>query len=114
MGQLNSAKISITLLMLFILNGCGTMQNGKGWGEEATISPGWDRVGKAAYNSLVSPLTWGPVAGAAVLQIGAWDKHLSNWASDKTPIFGSQTNASNWSDYLMYTSGAWQYLCKKI
>jgi hypothetical protein len=105
MGQLNSAKISITLLMLFILNGCGMMQNGKGWGEEATISPGWDRVGKAAYNSLVSPLTWGPVAGAAVLQIGDWDKHLSNWASDKTPIFGSQANANNWSDYLVYSSG---------
>lgn len=106
MEKLSSVRIPLMILMLFILNGCGTISNGKKWGEEATFSPGWDRVGKAAYNSLVSPLTWGPVAGAAILQIGDWDKHLSNWASDKRPIFGSQTNASNWSDYLVFSSGA--------
>lgn len=106
MEKINYVRFTLAILLLFMLNGCGTMSNGKRWGQDATFSPGWDRVGKAAYNSLVSPLTWGPVAGAAIFQIGDWDKHVSKWAVDKTPIFGSQTNASNWSDYLMYTSGA--------
>ena len=47
-----------------------------------------------------------PVAGAAIVQIDNWDHKISKWASDKTPVFGSQANANNWSDYLMYTSGA--------
>jgi hypothetical protein len=68
--------------------------------------PGWDKMGKAAYKSMVSPYTWVPVVGAAILQIDNWDHKVSNWATDKTPIFGSQANANNWSDYLLYTSGA--------
>jgi len=80
--------------------------NGKRWGEDATLFPGWDKMGKAAYNSVVSPFTWVPVAGAAIVQIDNWDRKISKWASDKTPIFGSQENANNWSNYLLYTSGA--------
>jgi membrane-associated phospholipid phosphatase len=96
--------VSATILML--LAGCGTMSNGKKWGRDATFTPGWDRVGKAAYSALASPLTWGPAVGAAVLQVGDWDRNLAKWASDKTPVFGSQRNADKWSDYLLYTSGA--------
>lgn len=103
---MNFNRITLIATMLFMLTGCGTMSNGKKWGQEATLNPGWDRVGKAAYSALVSPLTWGPAAGAAILQIGHWDKNLSKWASDKTPVFGSRKNAEKWSDYLVYTSGA--------
>jgi hypothetical protein len=63
-------------------------------------------VGKAAFDSLVSPLTWVPVAGAAIVQIDNWDHKISRWASDKTPVFGSQSNADNWSYYLQDASGA--------
>ena len=106
MKLINAVRLSAIIFSLSIFCGCGTLPNGKGWGADATMSPGWDRVGKAAYNSMVSPLTWMPVAGAAILQIDNWDQKISTWASDKTPVFGSQVNADNWSDYLLYTSGA--------
>jgi membrane-associated phospholipid phosphatase len=55
---------------------------------------------------MVSPFTWGPAAGAVILQIDNWDKKISRWATDTTPVFGSQASANNWSNYLLYTSGA--------
>jgi len=98
--------VVLSLLLLTTLAGCGTLPNGRGWGEGATLFPGWERMEKAAYNLLVSPLTWGPAVGAAVLQIDGWDRHLSNWAAEKTPVFGSRTNAENFSDYLLFSAGA--------
>lgn len=106
MKLITTVRLVSMIFSFSIFCGCGTLPNGKKWGEDATIFPGWDKTGKAAYNSLVSPFTWVPVAGAAIVQIGNWDHKISRWASDKTPIFGSQANAKNWSDYLMYTSGA--------
>jgi hypothetical protein len=41
-----------------------------------------------------------------VLQIHDMDKRISDWASDNNPVFGSNKNASNWSNYLETTSGA--------
>lgn len=101
-----AVRLSLLVISVSIFCGCGTLPNEKGWGAGATISPGWNRVGTAAYNSMVSPFTWLPITGAAILQINNWDHKISTWASDKTPIFGSQENALNWSDYLLYTSGA--------
>jgi hypothetical protein len=102
----HAVQLSLAMVLFSILSGCGTLPNGKRWGEEATISPGWDRVGTAAYNSLVSPLTWAPAVGAAFVQIGNWDHKISRWASDRTPVFGSRENADNWSNYLLVASGA--------
>jgi membrane-associated phospholipid phosphatase len=99
-------RLALIVFSVSVSCGCGTLPHGKGWGANATMSPGWDKVGKAAYNSMVSPFTWLPVAGAAILQIDNWDHKISNWATDKTPVFGSQQNADNWSNYLLYTSGA--------
>lgn len=101
-----AVRLSLLVISIAIFSGCGTLPHEKGWGAAATISPGWNRLGTAAYNSMVSPFTWLPVTGAAILQIDNWDHKISTWASDKTPIFGSQENALNWSDYLLYTSGA--------
>lgn len=47
----------------------------------------------------------GACCRAVVLRIDNWDQTISNWASDKTPIFGSRANANNWSNYLLYTAG---------
>jgi len=101
-----TVRLCSLFISISIFCGCGTLSNGKKWGEDATVAPGWDKIGKAAYNAMVSPFTWGPFAGAAILQINGWDQSVSNWASDKTPFFGSQKNANNWSNYLLYTSGA--------
>jgi len=106
MKLINAVRLSAMFFSTSFFFGCGTLPNGRGWGADATVSPGWDRVGKAAYNSMMSPFTLVPIAGAAILQIDNWDHKMSRWASDKTPIFGSQANANNWSDYLLYTSGA--------
>jgi len=102
---------SFTLLLfsmigLMILQGCGTLSNGQKWGQNATLTPGWDRVKTSAVNAALSPETWGPVAGALALQVGHMDRRISNWASDKNPVFGSQDNAGKWSDYLRDASGA--------
>lgn len=47
-----------------------------------------------------SPYTWAPLAGAALLQIGDWDRKVSDSASDNTPVFGSQQSARDASDVL--------------
>ncbi|MBK5276711.1 MAG: phosphatase PAP2 family protein [Desulfuromonadales bacterium] len=106
MKPVTVVRLSVMIFCLSLLCGCGTLPNGRGWGEDATMLPGWDKMGTAAYNAVLSPFTWGPIAGAALLQIDNWDHKISRWATDKTPVFGSRDNANNWSNYLLYTSGA--------
>jgi hypothetical protein len=93
-------NLAVVLGVVQMLTGCGTLANGRGWGQDATLVPGWDRVGKAALNAAIEPGTWAPAVGAAVFQIGSLDRNLSHWASKRTPIFGSQTNAGTASDVL--------------
>jgi hypothetical protein len=95
----------MSVMCLITLQGCGTLSNGHKWGENATISPGWERVKRSAVKAALSPETWGPIAGALVLQVNHMDRRLSNWASDKTPVFGSQKNANSWSNWLEVGSG---------
>jgi len=101
--------ISLLLLLLSIalipFQGCGTVSNGRGWGQDATLTPGWDRIKRSAVDAALSPETWGPIAGAMVLQIGHMDKRISDWASDNNPVFGSENNAAKWSNYLEFSSG---------
>ena len=68
------------------------------------MQPGWERVGRAALAAVEAPGFWLPLAGAAVLQIDNWDHRISGWARRETPIFGSQQNATEWSDHLRSTS----------
>ena len=89
---------------LLALVGCATLPNGRNWGEDATVQPGWQRVGRAALAAVEAPGFWLPLAGAAVLQIDNWDHRLSSWARRETPIFGSQQSATEWSDRLRSAS----------
>jgi hypothetical protein len=93
-------KLALVVCSIAMLAGCGTLANGRGWGQDATLFPGWHRVGKAALNAALEPGTWAPVAGAAIFQIDHLDRQVSHWASNHTPIFGSQTNAGTASDVL--------------
>ena len=81
------------------------MANGRGWGQDATLAPGWQRVGRAALNAAVAPETWIPAAGALAFQIGRADQNLAEWAARETPVFGSQDRANFMSDVLRDTSG---------
>ena len=74
---------------------CGTLANGRAWGEDATLAPGWERLRWAAHRNAVDPWTWLPIAGAAVLQIDDMDQRISRWARDETPVFGSQEDAED-------------------
>lgn len=99
-------QLLLSVTLLIALQGCGTLSNGQKWGADATLSPGWDRIKISAINAAKDPETWAPVAGALALQAGHMDKRISDWATDKHPIFGSGKNAGNWSDRLELSSGA--------
>ncbi len=100
------SNLALALGSIIMLIGCGTLANGRGWGQDATLFPGWERVGKAALNAALEPETWAPAAGAAIFQIGSLDRNLANWASKRTPIFQSQNNADIASEALQATSEA--------
>jgi hypothetical protein len=72
-----------------LLSGCATTSklwpSGKKWREAAT-------------NAAKHPGTWVPLAGAGVVATGGWDHEISDWARRETPLFGSATNAEDYSD----------------
>ena len=74
-----------------------TTQHGA-WGAEATVKPGWSRLGAAAKRALRDPQTWVPAAGATLFLVTDWDQSVSAWATREHPLFGSQLAASNASD----------------
>jgi hypothetical protein len=90
-----SAFLVMAFFILELLTGCGTLQNGRGWGQDATVFPGWHRVGDAAVHAATAPETWVPLACALVLQVDDMDKRISNYASSHTPVFGSQKAADD-------------------
>jgi hypothetical protein len=101
---------SAIILCALLLTGCGTLPDGKGWGEEATLTPGWDRVRESAVNAAKDPWTWGPLIGAAAFQIDDFDRRTSDWAREHTPVFGSQNSAEQWSDDLRSASSIAHYV----
>jgi hypothetical protein len=101
-------KIILLPALALTLAGCGTLPSGRGWGEDATWRPGWERVHDSALNAARDPWVWAPLAGAAVLQIDDLDERTADWAREHTPIFGSQENAEQWSDDLR-TASAWAH-----
>jgi hypothetical protein len=97
-------------LIILLTAGCGTLQNGHRWGEDATLLPGSDRIVNAASSAVREPATWIPAIGAAVFSIGKFDHRVSNWASKKTPVFGSMDRAGKASDALDAAAGAGFFL----
>jgi membrane-associated phospholipid phosphatase len=89
-----------------VLAGGGTLPNGRGWGQDATLFPGWRRVRDAAVNAVTAPATWVPAAGAIVLQVDDMDGNLADWATDHVPLFGSQEDAERATDLLNATPHA--------
>jgi len=97
-------------VVAIVASGCATLPNGRDWGENATFAPGWERVRRAAENAALDPWVWGPLIGAAAFQVDNWDRRVSDWAREHTPVFGSQRNAEHWSDELRTASAAAHYL----
>jgi membrane-associated phospholipid phosphatase len=100
----NRGPIAVALLALaFGLGGCATRQP-TDWGAEATWAPARATLVDAALDAAKSPRVWLPLVGAAVFQIDGWDRRVSNYARENTPIFGSQRAAQEWSDRLRTAS----------
>ncbi len=97
-------RIFAVVLLLATLSGCGNLPGGQRWGDQVRLQPGWDRIGKAAADAAVDPLTWAPLAGAVIFRAGDLDDSLSEWASDNTPVFGSKKSADRAGDYLLGAS----------
>ena len=97
-------RVSLIVACMATLSACGTLPNGRAWGEDATLRPGWERVRVAAVDAARDPWVWAPLAGAAVFQIDDWDRRTSDWAREHTPVFGSQQSAEEWSDDLRSAS----------
>jgi len=102
--SLKDFHLRVLLAMIFILlsaTGCGTLGNGRGWGQDAIYPVDLKRISHAAFNALVDPETLIPAAGALVFAVNGYDRKVSNWATTHYPIFGSEQNARNASDYLL-------------
>lgn len=91
---------ALAVLGVAFTSGCGTLPGGRGWGQDAIWPVQWKRIPQAAKNAVLDPATWIPAAGAAVFAIDDWDHKVANWASERTPVFGSRGTADDASDYL--------------
>ena len=91
--------LAVTFIV-FAVTGCGTLSNGRGWGQDAIYPVDLKKIPRAALNALLDPQTFVPAAGALAFGLSKWDKKVSHWATEHTPIFGSTKNAENDALYL--------------
>ena len=75
------------LLLISLCSGCAVLPSGSGWGEQATIRPGWQAIKTAASEAALDPWVWAPLAGAVVFQVDGLDRRTSDWAREHAPIF---------------------------
>jgi hypothetical protein len=92
--------LPVVVSILLFNAGCGTLENGRGWGQDALCPIDGKRIARAARDAFFSPQTLVPLAGALALQIDGFDQEIADWAADHTPVFGSQNHAGAVSDYL--------------
>jgi membrane-associated phospholipid phosphatase len=92
----------MTLISLPV-SGCGTLKNGRGWGQDAIYPVDLRRIPRAAYNAFFDLQTLIPAAGALGFAVDDFDEKVSDWATKHHPIFGSEDNARKASDYLVGT-----------
>ncbi|MDH3640592.1 MAG: phosphatase PAP2 family protein [Gammaproteobacteria bacterium] len=93
-----SNRIPTALLVASLAAGCTTTTERGHWGAGAHW-PTAANLKSAAVRAAKDPMTWAPLAGAALLAIGDADEEISEWAADKTPLFGD--DAANASDTLL-------------
>jgi hypothetical protein len=93
----------LILLSAVILGGCGTLPNGRRWGQDAFYPIDLDRVSRAAHDAFFNVNTLAPLGAALVFGIDDLDERASDWAVKHTPIFGSPADAGDASDDLKAT-----------
>jgi len=91
------SPLAATSAALLLLSGCATVSDRGYWG----AGVGWPDAGRlrdAAVSAARDPQTWVPLTGALILSLGDLDEEVSDWASEKTPLFGG--DAKRASDHL--------------
>ena len=91
-------RFSLIVGVTLAATGCGTLPDGSRWGQDAFTYFDSNRIAKAAKDAFLSPHTLIPLAGAAVFAIDDFDERASDWATDRTPVFGSEKDARDASD----------------
>jgi membrane-associated phospholipid phosphatase len=99
----HASKLVLAFFIALTMSGC-IATGARNWGAEVTWKPTARQLKEAIRDAATDPHVWIPLAGAAAFQIDGWDRKVSNWARDTTPVFGSQQNASDWSDTLRTAS----------
>jgi hypothetical protein len=67
-------------IIFLVVTGCGTLKNGRGWGEEAIWPVELKRIPDAASHALFDLQTLIPAAGAIVLGVSQADDKVTDWA----------------------------------
>jgi hypothetical protein len=88
------------MMALLLSAGCGTLTNGRSWGQDAVFPGDLKNISRAAHDAFFDLQTLIPAAGALIFAIDDFDDRVSDWASDHNPIFGSDENAQDASDVL--------------
>jgi hypothetical protein len=107
--RLSSMAVLVMVSLLPLGGGCGTLENGRGWGQDAFNGIDFDRVARAARDALLDPYTLVPLAGAGAFAIDDFDKKVSDWAVDHNPIFGTENRAADASATLKQVLGVEAY-----
>jgi membrane-associated phospholipid phosphatase len=100
---LKQSSASLLLIMGFFLTlvtSCGTLENGRGWGQDAIYPVNGKRVSNALYNACTDWGTLIPAGAAVVSSFDNFDERVNSWAIGRTPIFGSMDSASRAANYL--------------
>ena len=99
--NLNKLRCRITILttimfLPLVITGCGTLPNGRGWGQDAIWPVDMKRITRAAHNAFFDLNTLIPLAGAGVFYaVNDFDEKVSHWATKHHPIFGSEESAKD-------------------
>jgi len=95
-----SILIPAVILISIFAGGCGTLPNGRGWGQDAFFPVDTGRVSRAAHDAFFNSNTLVPLISALAFGIDDFDEKVSDWAVKYNPVFGSEDNARDASDYL--------------
>ncbi len=77
----------VTAITLCLLSGCASNPAGNSWGSSARWPTG-EHLGAALKTAAFDPVSWAPLAGAALLTVGDLDDEVTDWAMDEAPLFG--------------------------
>ena len=90
----------VMLALMGCMSGCGTLANGRGWGQDAFTNMRPSTIAQAAKRAFFNVGTLAPAAGAVVFAASGLDDDVADWASEHTPLFGSVERAQRASDVL--------------